>query len=177
MKRKTISLKTSNLFTTRVEKYSIGEELRAKTITELRKSLNIFDNDNIRAILLYGSTAKGEAKLSSDVDIIVILNDTKVSPVFLSQEEINFSQVLFENISRTIHFPAPRLLLESPTENKDVINFFFMDHTSVTGPGKQFVVPRNNGKMIDKEWIIIARTAEEESVIKQEIQNQLNCVQ
>ena len=67
----------------------IGRDLRAQTIRELRQSLIETTNNNIRAILIYGSTAKGKARPDSDIDMMIILNDTDALPILVSEEEMD----------------------------------------------------------------------------------------
>ena len=155
----------------------IGRELRAEAVSELRDCLIKGNNENIRAILLFGSTAKGTAKPNSDIDLMVILNDTDANPLFVSEEEMTFAEVLFSNTSRKIHFPTQRLVLASESKSQMTMMFFFIDFKKVTDSGIKFFDPRSKGKMIGDEWIIVARTAKEEEAIKLQIQAQINSIQ
>lgn len=79
-------------------KYHYSEkdvELAKKLAHNLNKELN----DILKAVIVFGSVARGDAKKGSDIDVLVILNDLTF---VLSDEVLQSLRVLIENVAGKI---------------------------------------------------------------------------
>ena len=67
----------------------------------------------IRSIVLFGSTARGTSKLESDIDVFVIVDDTRhrISPMMKEKMEEDFEKIA-KKISRHLSVQQPYLLTE-----------------------------------------------------------------
>ncbi|RLJ08367.1 MAG: hypothetical protein DRP16_01530 [Candidatus Aenigmatarchaeota archaeon] len=67
----------------------------------------------IRSIVLFGSTARGTSKLESDIDVFVIVDDTRhrISPLMKEKMEEDFEKIA-KKISRHLSVQQPYLLTE-----------------------------------------------------------------
>lgn len=67
----------------------------------------------VRSIVLFGSTARGTSKLESDIDVFVIVDDTRhrISPMMKEKMEEDFEKIA-KKISRHLSVQQPYLLTE-----------------------------------------------------------------
>jgi len=72
-----------------------------KILGKLKDNLKSIYNQNLDAVILYGSQARNEAVEGSDIDVLVLLNN-EVKPIkelrkineFLSETSLKFNQVI-----------------------------------------------------------------------------------
>ena len=58
-----------------------ARRLISEVLAEIRKRLGVVYGPNLRDVILYGSWARGDAEVDSDIDLLVILDDFEDSEV------------------------------------------------------------------------------------------------
>jgi len=79
-------------------------EIFNKSIKKLLEKIKTFYKENLIAVVIFGSGGKGEITVSSDIDLFIVINKSKLS---LRQRITEF----FENVSDTITIGSFILLL------------------------------------------------------------------
>ncbi|MDL1957725.1 MAG: nucleotidyltransferase domain-containing protein [Candidatus Desulfofervidus auxilii] len=84
----------------------IFSEIFSNSVEKLLEKTKTFYKKNLIAVVIFGSGGKGEISVNSDVDLFIVINESKLS---LRQRITEF----FENVSDTITI-GPFILLLSP---------------------------------------------------------------
>ena len=84
----------------------IFSEIFNKSLEKLLEKIKNFYKENLIAVVIFGSGGKGEISVSSDVDLFIIINESRLS----IRERIT---EFFENVGDTIKI-GPFILLLSP---------------------------------------------------------------
>ncbi len=91
----------------------IGKKERVEILRQFTKDVLKKYGPIIRSIVLFGSTARGESRMESDIDVFVIIDDTKgkISPSFKSKIE-NDLDVIAKKCNKNLSVQQPYLLTE-----------------------------------------------------------------
>jgi uncharacterized protein len=95
-------------------------------LSELKRGLREIYGDRLRAVVLFGSQARGEANEDSDVDVAVVLRDY-ASPF----EEIHRTSELFWDLS----FEHDLYLASVPIREEEWLRGDYMLHQSIRREG------------------------------------------
>ncbi|MFH1294833.1 MAG: nucleotidyltransferase domain-containing protein, partial [Candidatus Aenigmatarchaeota archaeon] len=91
----------------------LGEKERIEILKKFTKGALERYGNVIRSIVLFGSTARKEYKSESDIDVFVILDDTKVNMTPELKEDIEWGlEDLAKGLSKQLSVQQPYLLTE-----------------------------------------------------------------
>jgi len=108
-----MSKKKSKKETKTKRKKGVGKKERIEILKTFTKEVLKKYGPLIRSIVLFGSTARGTSKLESDIDVFVIVDDTRhrISPMMKEKMEEDFEKIA-KKISRHLSVQQPYLLTE-----------------------------------------------------------------
>ncbi|MCK4714376.1 MAG: nucleotidyltransferase domain-containing protein [Candidatus Aenigmarchaeota archaeon] len=91
----------------------VGKNERVEILKKFTKYVLKKYGPIVRSIVLFGSTARGTSKMESDIDVFVIIDDTKskISPHFKSKIEDDLD-VIAKKCNRNLSVQQPYLLTE-----------------------------------------------------------------
>jgi predicted nucleotidyltransferase/uncharacterized protein (UPF0332 family) len=91
----------------------LGKKERIEIIKKFTEAVLKKHGDIIRSVVLFGSTARGTAKGPSDIDIFIIVDDTRnrITPEMKEKLEDDFD-VIAKSISKQLSIQQPYLLTE-----------------------------------------------------------------
>ncbi|RLJ08439.1 MAG: hypothetical protein DRP12_00595 [Candidatus Aenigmatarchaeota archaeon] len=91
----------------------VGKKERIEILKKFAKEVLKKHGDLIRSIVLFGSTARGSAKKESDIDVFVILDDTRhrITPALKEKIEEDLDEIA-KKISKQLSVQQPYLLTE-----------------------------------------------------------------
>jgi len=91
----------------------VGKKERIQVLKRFTKDVLKKYGPVIRSIVLFGSTARGESRGESDIDVFVILDDTrgKISPTFKEKIEDDLDEIA-KKCSKQLSVQQPYLLTE-----------------------------------------------------------------
>jgi predicted nucleotidyltransferase len=95
------------------EKKGVGKKERVEILKKFTKEVLKKYGPIIRSIVLFGSTARGESRMESDIDVFVIIDDTKgkMSPSFKDKVEDDLD-VIAKKTNKNLSVQQPYLLTE-----------------------------------------------------------------
>lgn len=91
----------------------VGKKERLEILKTFTKEILKKYGPLVRSIVLFGSTARGTSKLESDIDVFVIIDDTRhrVTPLMKEKMEEDFEKIA-KKISKQLSVQQPYLLTE-----------------------------------------------------------------
>jgi hypothetical protein len=91
----------------------VGKKERVEILKKFTKEVLKKYGPIVRSIVLFGSTARGESRMESDIDVFVIVDDTKskISPHFKSQLEEDLEKIA-KSVNKNLSVQQPYLLTE-----------------------------------------------------------------
>jgi predicted nucleotidyltransferase len=104
--------KKSPVSKTRKQK-GVGKKERVEILKKFTKEVLKKYGPIVRSIVLFGSTARGTSRMESDIDVFVIVDDTKskISPQFKSKIEDDLD-VIAKKCNKNLSVQQPYLLTE-----------------------------------------------------------------
>lgn len=91
----------------------VGKKERVEILKKFTKEVLKKYGPIVRSIVLFGSTARGESRMESDIDVFVIIDDTKnkISPAFKSKIEEDLDK-MGKKLNKNLSVQQPYLLTE-----------------------------------------------------------------
>lgn len=97
----------------KAKKEELGSKERIEILKKFTKALLKKYGSIVRSVVLFGSTARNEWKGASDIDVFIIVDDTrqKISPMLKEKMELDFDQIA-RKTSKQLSVQQPYLLTE-----------------------------------------------------------------
>lgn len=97
----------------KAEKNGVGKKERVEILKQFTKEVLKKYGPVIRSIVLFGSTARGTSRMESDIDVFVIVDDTKnkISPSFKAKIEDDLDKIS-KKCNKNLSVQQPYLLTE-----------------------------------------------------------------
>jgi uncharacterized protein len=91
----------------------LGKKERIEILKKFTKEVLKKYGPVVRSIVLFGSTARGESRMESDIDVFVIIDDTKnkITPSFKSKIEEDLDRIA-KKLNKNLSVQQPYLLTE-----------------------------------------------------------------